>query len=296
MTTLRIVIAAWAIVASSVALAERGRPIILSIPENVDVSTLADAWNDNLGRDFDLVSNAPGAPDIQNTYAFNKGRRAIWVRSLEETANLAPEDAESVQWLIFDMREYVGDPAGAASEVERFATRNRWRLALVPPADMAEDWAQILAPFAHAYIIPIEEISQEAIPHIQTIANIVTKTNGRSRIGVWMDASGIEEQGDLVPLLEFINTTDEFIHFYAARWPNNTATLTTTLEVLNVDIEGPQPSEGMHQDRFRPPDEPLDPRTEERMRFALSIASIISLVAVGAIVLFYKRPRGGTNR
>lgn len=295
LSQVRLLFAAALVCAACVpAWAGRGRPIIVEVPEGAGRAAFVKSWNGGLGMEFDLVMNAADAADPFAAFDGVAAGEAAWrVTDLEGVALREPFTPDIVSWLFLDFAEAAPERDIAAEVVEAgaIAAPRQWKVAVLPPVDRAAELGPIIAPSINAYIIPLSGPSEGLIEAFQPIADSVAKANGRCRVGVYLSDSDLSTPEGIAAWLPFYDATDDIVHFYAGRFPEDGAALAAAIGTLNTDLEGPQASEGMHADRFRAPDVPLDPITERRVRTALSALSILVLAGIPAVVYFARRPK-----
>ena len=269
--------------------AERGRGIVLKVPSAGDVATFADEWNNELGREFDMVAYSVTDGQTPDAIApFELSIKAAMVDGVEDADGI--ELPEHVEWLVVDMRAASSPQADAFEQLQATLSDSDKLLAVIPPEESALDWAPAVAPHVNAYFIVESDLSLEGLESLQYAAYSVHKANGLCGIGCMIDATNVTQTDDAQEILDFINRTDEFIKFFAIEWNDDPAVISNLLDWLNPRIEGPKPSLGMHQDRLRPPERKLAPETEAWLAKLKAISATVFLVVIVFVVFVVFKP------
>lgn len=270
--------------------AERGRGIVLRVPNADGIDNLAREWNSDLGRNFDLVAFSPSAGQtVAAVEPFMVGVKAVFVEGVAGAQTAVQGLNPAVEWLIVDMRSETSPQREAIEAMQSSLHATQRFLAVIPPEASALDWASALAPHVSAYFVPVSELTPEGLRQLQLTAYTATQANGRCGIGSMIDASAIGSTDEAQPILDFVNATDEFIKFFAIEWPADPETIASLIGWLNPRIEGPKASLGMHQDRLRPPERKLDPEVEAKlMRWMGIVAAVFFVIAVLVLFVWFK--------
>ncbi|MCX7011810.1 MAG: hypothetical protein NTW86_04465 [Candidatus Sumerlaeota bacterium] len=220
---------------TATAFADRTIPVILIVPAYGDRQTVIDAWNGGLGKEFDLVADAPLKDNFEDWAGIKVGQFAWTTPSFAAAQATAERAPASVKWIIYDFEHWKDTPqaeqddvAGTSRRLRAFADARRWKTAFIPMNRDGLKLAASLAPYYDAYLVQCQKYQTDAkraatVDMLRQVEVAVHGANPKCLAGCQLGT--LDEYGDgsadsgVKAALATYAATKNFLQIYCVWWP-----------------------------------------------------------------------------
>lgn len=225
----------------------RTSPIILILPTYRDVGALIEAWNQGLGKPFDLVVNMPTPEDLQDTsrlernFARVKFGQHAWVTpSFALVQQGEAKIPATVKWFFYDPEPWEHTPkeelenlVATSKAIRAFCNERGMKAGITPIYPKFEDNFDLekiaeVARYYDAYIVQAQDAQKDPIQrermvkYLRELKEAIHRVNPRCLVGVQLGSA--DRFGDSTPgggvraALALYEATKDFIQIYTVWW------------------------------------------------------------------------------
>lgn len=241
----------------------RTSPIILILPTYRDVGALIEAWNQGLGKPFDLVVNMPTPDDmmdmsrLERNFARLKFGEHAWVTpSFALVQRGEAKIPATVKWFFYDPepwehtpKEELADLVATSKAIRAFCDERGLKVGITPIYAKFEDNFDLekikqIARYYDAYIVQAQNSQKDTaqrerlVNFLRELSDAIHRVNPRCLLGVQLGSA--DRYGDGTPgsgvkaAMALYEATKDFVQIYAVWWEPDEQRMIELLQALDA--------------------------------------------------------------
>jgi hypothetical protein len=222
------------------------KPVVLIVPRSPEHDKIFKAWNQRLGKPYDIVSDAPLFDNVERLKKAKVGIHAWMSPSVSDIQKSAASVPKSIAWVIYDFEYWKHTPKSERSNVvsaskalRKLCDKRQWKMCFIPIYGAGLRMAAKLAPYYDGYIVQCQKFQNDkkrkkTIAYLREIKKTIHKQNPKCLVGCQLGSrdrygNGKSFSGVQAALLLY-DATKDFLDIYSIWWPPEADRLIALLE------------------------------------------------------------------
>jgi hypothetical protein len=210
------------------------KPVVFIVTSFGEIDRVFEAWNRGLGKQYDIVSDAPLVDNLDELKNAKVGAHAWTSPSVSNIQMQASKAPKTIEWVFYDFEhwEYTpqneqSDVVSASRDLKKLCTKRKWKTCFVPMYKDGLPLAAKLAPYYDAYIVQCQKFQsdmkrKQTIVYLREIEKAIHKQNPKCLVGCQLGS--LDKYGNGEPFsgvkaaLSLYSETKDFLDVYSIWW------------------------------------------------------------------------------
>jgi hypothetical protein len=210
------------------------KPVVFIVTAYGETDEVIKAWNQRLGKSYDIVSDAPLSETFRQIEKTKIGARAWMSPSFSAIKKETFQQPENLEWVFYDFERWEHTPKAEQANVAKtsralreYSLKRNWKTCFIPIYRDALSLAPQLAPYYDAYIVQCQkyqtdEKRTQTVAYLQSVEREIHKRNPNCLVGCQLgslDKYGNGEPfGGVKSALSLYEETQDFLNIYSIWW------------------------------------------------------------------------------
>jgi hypothetical protein len=210
------------------------KPVVFIVTAYGETDEVIKAWNQRLGKSYDIVSDAPLSETFRQIEKTKIGARAWMSPSFSAIKKETFQQPENLEWVFYDFERWDHTPKAEKANVAKtsralreYSLKRNWKTCFIPIYRDALSLAPQLAPYYDAYIVQCQkyqtdEKRAQTVAYLQSVEREIHKLNPNCLVGCQLgslDKYGNGEPfGGVKSALSLYEETQDFLNIYSIWW------------------------------------------------------------------------------
>jgi len=214
--------------------ATRRKPVVFIVTAYGETEEVIKAWNQRLGKSYDIVSDAPLSETLSQVEKTKIGARAWMSPSFSEIKKEPFRQPENLEWVFYDFERWEHTPKAERADVvetsralRNYSLKRKWKTCFIPIYRDALPLAPRLAPYYDAYIVQCQkyqtdETRAQTVAYLRAVEREIHKRNPTCLVGCQLGS--LDKYGNGAPFggvesaLSLYLETKDFLDIYSIWW------------------------------------------------------------------------------